>query len=287
MDNKHTKNNEINKNDNDGNNHENDKNTYYLNSFSHLSEKDMTAIYRDCQYNERAVKEILTLISQDGIIGFDFFRVTKSYDFNYIGSTAPDELKAYFRLGFWQLDALYGTLNQEAYRIIDYSEFPQQQHAKQNFDEYLTLVTERLYADYKDVLLFNTTKASFNLCSFKKKAQYFQRLRSTMNFIYKRIHIQQLLTPSAEDINRLKAQNTPQLEQPRLALIQALYNLTEGELMHLKTIAAGGSAKDIARQSGRSYRYIQNIILELIEKLGLINKDELETIAQIIMTYED
>lgn len=266
---------------------ENDKNSYALNSFSNLSTRDMSAIYSDSRHNERAIKDILTLISQDGIIGFDFFRVTKSYDFNYIGSTPPDELKAYFRLGFWQLDALYGTLNQEAYRIIDYSEFPHEQHTRQNFDEYLTLVTERLYADYKDVLLFNTTKASFSVCSFKKKAQYFQRLRSTMNLIYKRIHIQQLLTPSTEDIEHLKAQNTPQLEQPRLALIQALYNLTEGELMHLKTIAAGGSAKDIARQSGRSYRYIQNIILELIEKLELINKDELETVAQIIMTYED
>lgn len=46
--------------------------------------------------------------------------------------------------------------------------------------------------------------------------------------------------PSVEDISHLQTQKKPKPKKPRLALIPALYKLTESKIIHLKTIAARG-----------------------------------------------
>ncbi|WP_440992760.1 helix-turn-helix transcriptional regulator [Cysteiniphilum litorale] len=260
---------------------------YEVSSFENLSPQDLDNIYADTRLNQAMVDHIFELISQDGIVSFDFFRVSLNYEFHYIGTTPLAEFREYFRLGFWQIDDLYGTTTQESYRAIYYGDLTQHDTPKTfSIPMHLTLVNERLYANHKDVLLFNMTKELFDSLSIKHRAHLFQRLRSTMNLIYKAIHFHTIIQAGALDVELFKSHTPQVVDKPSMQKIKALYQLTDNDLIYLKMIASGGSAKEMAQHLNKSYRYVQNIIHELTQKLRILDKGQLENVAQIIMTYE-
>ncbi|WP_440994433.1 hypothetical protein [Cysteiniphilum litorale] len=270
-----------------------DAKTHTINSLDNIKDHDIDAIFADSLMQKKLTDQISSLIQLDGVMSFDFIRITNNHTFYYLGTKPKQDLKDYLISGLWQFDGLFNLNQTRAYHIVDYNEIISANLSAlptksiQPFLHQITLGIEQIYANHKDILLFGTSNTAFKGFSLAKKALYFQRLRAVMSLIYKTVRFRHMIQLHQHDIDTLMSLANPIIHDFNYQdTMMSSFNLTENELIYLKMLASGCSAKEVANHLDKSYRYIQNVIRRLIQRFDVLDKNQLEDISQIITSYD-
>jgi DNA-binding CsgD family transcriptional regulator len=261
----------------------------FKSSSSGLSKEDADIMYKDSLINSSKMSLIKSLLAPYGIVDFDYSRTYDDNSYEIVFSYSKDDILEYLKTDIWYYQHLLSSESVLDYYVIDFSKAPISidKDYLEKLEPYYTIAVERKILDCKNSFTFSIEKSAYN----KFDPMQFFKLNYALNICIElmlstiRFSTRFKLTDS--DIKKFKTifkmHHNKVSDQHKLEAIQSRYGLNTLEANYLRAITTGSTAKEIALNVNKSYRYIQNIIQSLVEKLDLNNKNELAQVAKLIV----
>ncbi|MDC0534314.1 LuxR C-terminal-related transcriptional regulator [Francisellaceae bacterium] len=261
----------------------------FKSSTSSLSKDDAGIIYKDSLINSSKMNLIKSLLTPYGIIDFDYSRIYDDNSYEMVVSYSKDDILEYLETDIWYYQHLFNSESVLDYYVIDFSKssLPIDKNYLKKLEPYYTIAVERKILDCKNSFTFSIDKSVYNKFDPMQFFKLNYALNTCIELMLSTIRFSTRFKLTDSDIKKFKTifkkHHNKVSDQHKLEAIQSRYGLNALEANYLRAIATGSSAKEIALNVNKSYRYIQNIIQSLVEKLDLNNKNELAQVAKLIV----
>ncbi len=237
-----------------------------LNSSDHFfSENFIDAIIKDSVNNKSTFMEINVFLKADHILHVRYIRNNKiTHQINYVGTLNPDEL--------------IHLIEAKSIRV-----FPHILTDTNIFRGCHSIELKQYHQSFDDIFIFDIEEDYLSSLNYTSKYALYERLQSLVNYLYIKIILSVNIT--IKD-GKKKTSKTPETKKPAspIELCQHL-NLTKQELAYLNAISLTGSSKEIARAVNKSSRTIEKVIQNLLNKLEIKNKSQLQIMAKILTSH--
>ncbi|MDC0535640.1 LuxR C-terminal-related transcriptional regulator [Francisellaceae bacterium] len=237
---------------------------YLLNSNgTFLSENFISIIIKDSINNKSTFMEIATFLKADHILHVRYIRRhQKTNQINYSGTLTEDEIN--------------NILESKSLK-----DFPHLLTDTNIFTNHSSIEIQQHHSSFNDLFIFDIAENYINNLNQTNKYLLYERLHSLVNYLYIRII-------STVNIGIKGGISTKRNNAKKINSVSKLcenFKITNLELTYLNAISLTGSSKEIARAINKSPRTIEKVIQNLLNKLEIKNKTQLQIKAKIITSH--